>query len=131
MALAFRVAEVRGLWPGVLASLVMGVAAVFLNEHYGAPAMMFALLLGLAFKFLSEEGPCVSGITYASSTILRVGVALLGFRITVEQFMSLGIDTIAMIALSVAVIIFLGVLLARFMELDWRLGLLTGGAVEI
>jgi uncharacterized integral membrane protein (TIGR00698 family) len=124
-------ASARTLFPGVIASVIVAIAAVFLNEHYGAPAMLFALLLGLAFKFLSEEGPCVDGIIMSSTTILRVGVALLGFRITMDQMMQLGLWTIVSIAASVAVIIGLGLLLARILKLEWRLGLLTGGAVGI
>lgn len=125
------VVSARSLFPGVIASVTVAIAAVFLNEHYGAPAMLFALLLGLSFKFLSEAGPCVEGIVLSSTTILRVGVALLGFRITTEQMMALGPWTIVSIAASVAVIIGIGMLLAWILKLDWRLGILTGGAVGI
>lgn len=121
----------RNLFPGVIASVTVAIAATFLNEHYGAPAMLFALLLGLSFKFLSEEGPCVPGILVSSTTILRVGVALLGFRITAEQMMSLGPWAIVMIVVSVSAIIATGLLLSRILGLNWRLGLLTGGAVGI
>ena len=37
----------RGLFPGVLASVVVAAAATFLSQHYGAPVMLFALLLGM------------------------------------------------------------------------------------
>jgi uncharacterized integral membrane protein (TIGR00698 family) len=131
MELAIRLNAARARFPGLLASVTVAVAAVFLNEHYGAPAMLFALLLGLAFKFLSEEGPCVPGILVASTTVLRIGVALLGFRITIDQLMSLGPNVIVMIILSVSSTIGLGLLLARVFGVDWRLGLLTGSAVGI
>jgi uncharacterized membrane protein YadS len=52
--------------PGVLVSLIIAVAATFLSEHYGGPVMLFALLLGMAFYFLSQEGACVAGIEFAS-----------------------------------------------------------------
>ncbi|XUM19850.1 hypothetical protein ACRAVF_19490 [Bradyrhizobium oligotrophicum S58] len=54
-------------FPGVLASLIIAIAATFLSEHYGGPVMLFALLLGMAFYFLSQEGRCVAGIELASS----------------------------------------------------------------
>ena len=38
----------KALFPGVLACAVVAAAATFLSEHYGAPQMLFALLLGLA-----------------------------------------------------------------------------------
>jgi uncharacterized integral membrane protein (TIGR00698 family) len=126
-----NVEKFRGLAPGIMASLVIAVAATFLNEHYGAPAMLFALLLGLSFKFLSEEGPCGPGIVYSSTNILRVGVALLGFRITTDQVIALGPSALLTIVVAVALIIGLGLLLAKLFGLDWRLGLLTAGSVGI
>ncbi len=126
-----HVKQLRILAPGVMASLVVAIAATFLNEHYGAPAMLFALLLGLSFKFLSEEGPCGSGILFSSATILRIGVALLGFRITTNQVTALGPIALLTIIVSVTLIICLGLLLAKLLNLDWRLGLLTAGSVGI
>jgi uncharacterized integral membrane protein (TIGR00698 family) len=121
----------RGLAPGIMASVVIAIAATFLNEHYGAPAMLFALLLGLSFKFLSEEGPCGPGIVFSSTNILRIGVALLGFRITADQVAALGPSAILVIVAAVAFIIALGMVLSKVFGLDWRLGLLTAGSVGI
>ena len=72
-------------FPGVLVSLIIAVAATFLSEHYGGPVMLFALLLGMAFYFLSQEGPCVAGIEFASKRVLRVAVGLLGAQITISR----------------------------------------------
>jgi uncharacterized membrane protein YadS len=121
----------RNVYPGVLASITVAVVAVFLNEHDGAPAMLFALLLGLSFKFLSQEGPCVPGIRVSSTTVLRIGVALLGFRITGEQMVALGPSAIVIVAISVTIILGIGLLLARIFNLDWRLGPITGSSVGI
>ena len=78
-------AEGARLFPGVLASIVVAAAATFLSQHYAAPVMLFALLLGMAMNFLSAEGPCAPGIEFTAKQVLRVGVALLGLRITVAQ----------------------------------------------
>ena len=66
------------LFPGILASGVLAAAAAFLAQHYGAPVMLLALLLGMAMNFLSGEGACVPGIEFTARTLLRLGVALLG-----------------------------------------------------
>ncbi|MEI8396841.1 MAG: putative sulfate exporter family transporter [Rhodospirillaceae bacterium] len=47
--------------------------------------MLFGLLFGMAFHFLHEDGRCAAGIEFSSRTILRVGIALLGARITAAQ----------------------------------------------
>ena len=48
-------ARVKPLLPGLAISAVVAVAAMFLAEHYGAPVMLFALLLGMALNFLTQE----------------------------------------------------------------------------
>ena len=78
-------------------SLIIAVAATFLSEHYGGPVMLFALLLGMAFYFLSQEGPCVAGIEFASKRILRVAVGLLGAQITISEIMKLGPRPVVMV----------------------------------
>ena len=83
-------AALQAYFPGVLVSLIIAVAATFLSEHYGGPVMLFALLLGMAFYFLSQDGPCVAGIEFASKRILRVAVGLLGAQITISEIMKLG-----------------------------------------
>ena len=45
----------RHLFPGVLASVVVAAAATFLSQHYGAPVMLFALLLGMAMNWFCRD----------------------------------------------------------------------------
>ena len=75
-------APARSNFHGILVSVVVAVAAISLAEHYRVSAMLFALLLGRALNFLSTEGPSAPGIRFSASTLLRIGVALLGVRIT-------------------------------------------------
>lgn len=120
------------MWiPGLTACGVVAAAASFLSQHYGAPAMLFALLLGLAMNFLSHEGPCLPGIELAAKHLLRIGVALLGVRITYGQIAQLGWEAIAMVVGSVIATIGVGVLLARLLGFSASFGVLTGGAVAI
>lgn len=121
----------RNVGHGFLVSLVVAVAAQFLSEHYGAPAMLMALLLGMAFNFLAEEGRCVEGINFTARTVLRIGVALLGVRISAELLIGLGPGLIALVLLAVVCTILFGLVGARLLGRGWRLALLTGGSVAI
>ncbi|MDM0117167.1 putative sulfate exporter family transporter [Variovorax sp. J22R133] len=116
---------------GILVSVVVAVAAISLAGHYHVPAMLFALLLGMALNFLSTEGRCVPGIGFSSSTLLRTGVALLGVRITLGQITALGAMPITLVVLSVVLTIGFGIAVARLMGYRSRFGVLTGGAVGI
>jgi len=118
-------------WPGFAVCAVVAVAARFVSEHHGAPVMLMALLLGMALNFLSVQGPCTAGVETTARGVLRVGVALLGLRITLEQVTALGLASLAVVLAGVAFTIALGVLLARWMGYRVFFGLLTGGAVGI
>jgi uncharacterized integral membrane protein (TIGR00698 family) len=124
-------ARLRAVFPGLLACLVVAAAASFLSEHYGAPVMLFALLLGTSMNFLSDGGPCAAGIEFTARAVLRTGVALLGLRITTGQIAELGWVPVAMVVASVVLTIGVSMLMARWMGFRWVFGLLSGGATAI
>ena len=121
----------RLLLPGLLASAVVAAAATFLSQHYGAPVMLFALLLGMAMNFLSGDHVCAPGIEFTARQVLRIGVALLGLRITAAQVGALGWAPVVGVVVLVGVTIGLSMLAARMMGLRTLFGLLTGGATAI
>jgi uncharacterized integral membrane protein (TIGR00698 family) len=125
------IAFVQRNGPGLLVTAAVAMAAEFLSEHYGAPSMLMALLLGIAFNFLSEEGRAVAGIELAAKKVLRIGVALLGMRISVDLLIQLGALTIELLVAALVATILFGLLLSRLLRSDWRLALLTSGAVAI
>src|SRR5262245_21661610 len=132
LAIDLSPTRARTLFPGVIACAVVAAAAGFLGEHYGAPVLLFALLLGLAMNFLSGDGaPCAPGIEFCARTLLRIGVALLGLRITLEQVVALGWGPVLMVVASVAITITLSMVVARALGFQSLFGLLTGGATAI
>lgn len=133
MTLSITIWHARGreLFPGVLACAVVAAAATFLSQHYGAPVMLFALILGMAMNFLSGAGPCKSGIEFAARHVLRWGVALLGLRITAAQVAALGWEPVLIVAVSLVLTIAMSMAAARLMGFDILLGLLSGGATAI
>ena len=124
-------AALQHYFPGVLVSFIIAIAATFLSEHYGGPVMLFALLLGMAFYFLSQEGRCVAGIELTSNRILRIAVGLLGAQITIAEIMSLGVTPVVTVIGAVVLTILFGTLAARAMGLSRPFGILTSGATAI
>ena len=119
------------LWPGLAMSGVVAVAAQFLAEHYGAPVMLFALLLGMAVNFLSDDARCKPGIEFVARQVLRWGVALLGLKITTTQVQALGWQSVGMVVLAVSLTIALGIVVAKALGFKPFFGLLSGGSVGI
>ncbi|WP_265501635.1 YeiH family protein [Paracoccus beibuensis] len=121
----------RLLAPGVTLSVTVAMAAQFLSSHYGVPVMLMAILLGMPLHFLAEDGRAGPGIDFAARGLLRIGVALLGLRVSMDMVARIGWPFVALIALSIAAVILVSVALARRLGRDRAFGLLTGGSVAI
>jgi uncharacterized integral membrane protein (TIGR00698 family) len=103
----------------------------FLSENYGGPQLLYALLLGLSLHFLYQNEAVRPGIDFCAKTILRLGVAFLGIRITFADIGAIGIHTGFMVILAVATTVCLGFLLAKLLKLSPDFGLIAGGSVGI
>jgi uncharacterized integral membrane protein (TIGR00698 family) len=85
----------------------------------------------MAMNFLSVDGPAAAGIDFAARQVLRVGVALLGLRVTFEQIASIGWQPVLLVVSSVVLTIVVSVVAARACGFRGLFGLLTGGATAI
>ena len=117
--------------PGLLLSAIIALAVRFISEHLGGPAMLYALLFGMAFNFLADDERFAAGIRVASRNILRLGVALLGLRITMGDVLDLGWPVIVLIAACVAATMLFGWLIGRVCGLRNAHSVLSAGAVAI
>ncbi|WP_114388755.1 YeiH family protein [Notoacmeibacter marinus] len=129
------VSSIRTRWNshfgGVLLVAVIAAAATFLSEHYGAPAMLFALLIGMAFHFLNDDPAFAPGLEFSAKTLLRLGVGLLGLRLTVGDVESVGFTAVAAVVGFVLATLACGAVLAFLFGRRLAFGLLAGGSVAI
>lgn len=116
---------------GFLVAALVAMAAKFLSEHYGAPAMLLALLLGIALNFLCDDPRTYAGIQFTARSVLRFGVALLGVRVSWEILRNLGPMIIIGVIFGVFLTIGFGILIARIIGRNTDFGLLTGSSVAI
>lgn len=130
--LVLGMADLKSVLPGFALAVLIAVTAHFLSAHYGAPAMLMALLLGLALNFLAEDGArCATGLAVTSRSVLRLGVLLMGARVSVEMLRGLGWPMILLVVLGVIATILFALLASRLVGRNWPFALLTGGAVAI
>lgn len=116
---------------GLVVAGAIALAASFVSARYGGPQLLFALFFGIAFNFLSTDPRTQAGIHFAARTVLRVGVALLGARISLAQIAALGGMRVLLVIGAVFATIAFGAWLARMLRRPYAEGLLTGGAVAI
>ncbi len=121
----------RDLVPGLMVAVLATMAAAFVADHYSAPLTLMALLIGLALNFLGADPRMGPGLGFASKTLLRWGIVLVGARITLGQIIDLGPLTLLAVMLILLATLGAGVLVARATGLGNAFGTLAGGAVAI
>ena len=117
--------------PGLLLCLLIAMSTNFLSQNYGGPQLLYALLIGLALHFLYSNPVVMAGIDFCAKTVLRLGVAFLGIRITFADISAIGLSTGLMVMLAVAATVILGFILAKVLKLSPDFGLIAGGSVGI
>jgi uncharacterized integral membrane protein (TIGR00698 family) len=117
--------------PGVALCTALAGAAAFVAGLHQGPLMLYTLLFGTAFHYQSREPHSAPGIAWSASTLLRIGIGLLGARITAEQVLGLGVHTGVVVAGAVASTLLAGLVGARLLGQPSSLGVLAGGATAI
>lgn len=127
------------LVPGLLLSLAVAIAALFAEPAMKAatggrlalPAMVIALVIGIALHSLARREIFQPGITYAVKTLLRYAIALLGLRIAFADLAALGLGTATLVVLAMVATVASGFLLARLLDREAGYGALAGAACAI
>ena len=110
---------------------ILALAAQFISDYYGAPTMLMALLFGMALNFLSKEKRCVEGINFTAQKVLRVGVCLLGARISFDMISAVGLVNVAITVMAVLATIGFGITMSKWFNIDSYFAFLTSGSVAI
>ena len=126
-----RLSDASLLFPGFLISALIALAAQFISDHYGAPAMLMALLFGIALNFLSDDPKCKRGIAFSARTLLRIGIAMLGLRISFSMAADLGWPIVFFVIGAVTSTISFGLLISKFFGYGPRFAFLSAGSVAI
>ena len=126
-----RLEPAMNLIPGAALSGVVALAATFVSTLHGGPQLLYALFFGVAFHFLSQDAKTKPGIEFCARGILRLGVGLLGARITATQIAGLGWTTALIVIAAVVTTLLCGAWLGRRLGLTRPQGVLSGGSVAI
>ncbi|SFF82709.1 conserved hypothetical integral membrane protein [Novosphingobium sp. CF614] len=107
------------------------LAAAYIADRYGAPLTLIALLVGLALNFLGEDPRLDPGLALVAGPGLRLGIVLLGARVSITQVIALGPQALLVLTGIACLTILTGLLAARRAGRSDDFGLLAGAAVAI
>ncbi len=123
--------QLTAVLPGLLLCAVIGAAATAIDRFFGGSALLYALLVGMALHPFGGRARLSQGVQFSSRTVLQLGVALLGLRISVSEILALGMTPVVIAVVTIPATILFGLLLARMLGMTKSQGALTGGAVAI
>jgi len=116
---------------GLLVVFIVASLSYALSFIYNAPAMLFALLLGMTISFINQNTKFTDGIDFAASVLLKIGIVLMGFRLVFEDINAFGFLPIGCIFLIVLLTLCFGIGLSYFFKKNITLGLVSGAGVAI
>jgi uncharacterized integral membrane protein (TIGR00698 family) len=121
--------------PGLLLSIAVALAAVgsapIVAQVAPIPAMVIALLIGIALNPLAQRRSFQPGIVFCLKIVLRVAVALLGLRIALGDVAGLGWSTAIVVIVSMAATLAAGFMLARGLALQPAYAALAGAGTAV
>lgn len=133
--LARRLRTVRAVAPGVLLVLLVATAAMaaapLIAPLLPLPAMVLALLFGIALMPLGKRPAFEVGTAFCIRTVLRVAVALLGLRIAWSDIAALGAGTAMLVIAAMAATMVAGFALARLFHQTPGFGALAGAGTAV
>lgn len=125
----------RRALPGVALAAAVAVAAYAANRAIETwvpiPAMVLALLFGIALYPVAARPVCRPGLVFCGKLLLRWAVACLGLRVALADIASLGTAVAVLVIVSMAVTIVAGFALARFFRQPTGYGALAGAATAV
>jgi uncharacterized integral membrane protein (TIGR00698 family) len=127
--------------PGLLVAFALAVAGNFLADRLalslglGAGAIsgiMVAILLGLALgNLLRLPAALKPGISFAVKRVLRLGIVLLGLKLSIVEVGSIGLKSLPVIMVTIPAAILIVTYLGRRLGLPDRLGTLIAVGTSI
>lgn len=111
-------------------TLISGVAWGF-SQLLGGPVILFAILIGMSLNPVLYGSRTKTGISFAASRVLNIGVALLGAKIALVDIAALGWQTASLVIIGVSGIILTGLGVGRVLKLRSDAALIASASVAI
>jgi uncharacterized integral membrane protein (TIGR00698 family) len=128
----FKISKYKTYIKGLLASIVVAIAASAVTHFISFSTATVAIILGMIvgnifFKtFHTDEPGFKSGVKWAEKDLLMFAIALMGINLNFTMLANLGVKTILIIVLGMMFTISMGIVLGKLFKLNPKLSLMIG-----
>jgi uncharacterized integral membrane protein (TIGR00698 family) len=125
----------RPILPGVVLASIVAASAYWLRELPGMMALsplILAILIGTAFhNFVGTPTIAKPGVAFSMRRLLRVGIILLGFQLTISQIIEVGQRGFLIIAATLIATFVFTVWMGRLLGVNRKLAQLIAAGTSI
>lgn len=121
----------REFFPGIALSVCIALSAAFAEQFFPFPATVIALLIGVLLNPIACRAIYQSGMTFCVKVLLRWAIALLGLKVLLKDIWALGVSTILITVVGMAVALGTAFYIGHFSEKKKGLAALSGAATAV
>lgn len=127
--------RLAGLLPGLLLTASLALVAIWVQTASGLAVMspmIVAVSAGLILgNAIGVPGPAAAGVAISQRTLLRLGIVLLGLRVTLAQIQDLGLATLALVVLTLTTTFLVIKMLGRLLGVPSGLSTLIAAGTSV
>lgn len=131
--------ELRSSWPGLLLVLALALFSRFLHGFISQPVLsksiseiLIAVLLGLLVGNLVRLNESLrAGARFALNRLLRLGIILLGLRLSLQDVAATGLTALALVVICIGAALGMAWLAGRLFRVPPKLAVLIGVGTAI
>jgi len=137
----FGTQDIPSLIPGVLLAVVLMVIAMFLTDFVGSrldfkknplSPILVAIVLGLVVSnVFTVPALCRAGITFGLKKLLRLGIILLGIRLSIFAILEIGALAVGLVVVCIVSALAITMFLAGKIGVTEKLGTLIAAGTSI
>jgi len=137
----FGTQKVSELVPGFLLALALMLVSFFLSDLFGKiipfknnplSPMLAAIIIGLAIRNLVKLPKLFeAGISFGIKKLLRLGIILMGIRLSILSVLEIGAVAIGMVIICITVALVITIALSERIKISSKLGALIAGGTSI
>ena len=129
------VAKLRQYSSGFLLTLILAALAIWLNTLVPGDLIgtsILVLLLGMFFHPVVDKIPqASSGVHFVSTTVLKVGIILMGISLSFSQVLMVGKYALVLMMFTLTTAFGGGYIFGRLFRVDWKLSSLLSASTAI
>jgi uncharacterized integral membrane protein (TIGR00698 family) len=129
------VAKLRQYSSGFLLTLILAALAIWLNKLVPGDLIgtsILVLLLGMFFHPVVDKMPqASSGVHFVSTTVLKVGIILMGISLSFSQVLMVGKYALVLMMFTLTTAFGGGYIFGRLFKVDWKLSSLLSASTAI